>query len=434
MNRFVVLIILCLLSIINVKAQWVRTSKLLDGHIRCFAVSDTNLFAGTYEDGVYLSTDKGISWVAANTGLPNTVFTLAVAPNAEGGTNLFAGTFLGGVFLSSDNGTNWTPVNYGLTGVGVHALAVCSTQTNGTNIYAGISGGGVFLSTNDGTSWTAVNNGFAPPEVIYTINDLTVYGNSIYAATGFGVFLSAINDTNWNAINTGLTSNNVRTIAVCSNVEGDTILFAGTYTNGIFRSTNNGANWLPANTGLTSTVIYSFAITFNSEGKINIFAGISGGGVFLSTNYGTNWAPVNSGLTTEYEPSVFALTVCGTDLFAGTDDGVWRRPLSEMTTEVKDKRNEIPSSFILEQNYPNPFNPATTIRYELSSATPVSLPVYDLLGREVVRLVEGYQQPGIHESNWDGNDTVGHPLTSGIYIARLVTPEYIKSIKMVLLK
>jgi hypothetical protein len=55
--------------------------------------------------------------------------------------------------------------------------------------------------------------------------------------------------------------------------------------------------------------------------------------------------------------------------------------------------------------------------------------VYDILGREVARLIDGYMEPGYHEVQWNGRD-----LASGIYIARLVTPEYSKPIKMVLLK
>ncbi|MFC1482165.1 T9SS type A sorting domain-containing protein, partial [Candidatus Neomarinimicrobiota bacterium] len=81
------------------------------------------------------------------------------------------------------------------------------------------------------------------------------------------------------------------------------------------------------------------------------------------------------------------------------------------------------------KNYPNPFNPVTTIRFDLSKADDVSLIIYDITGRHVAGLVTAYVRAGKHQVQWNGH---GYP--SGIYIAQLVTPEYAKSIKMVLLK
>jgi predicted GH43/DUF377 family glycosyl hydrolase len=89
----------------------------------------------------------------------------------------------------------------------------------------------------------------------------------------------------------------------------------------------------------------------------------------------------------------------------------------------------IPDEYVLSQNYPNPFNPVSTIRYEIPMASEVLLIVYDILGREVVRLVDGFVEPGYHEVHWNGQE-----FASGIYIARLETSEYSKSIKMVLVK
>jgi predicted outer membrane repeat protein len=94
----------------------------------------------------------------------------------------------------------------------------------------------------------------------------------------------------------------------------------------------------------------------------------------------------------------------------------------------------LPTEFALHQNYPNPFNPVSTIRYELPQASNVSLLIYDILGREVARLVDSYMEPGYQHAQWNGRDATGHEVPSGIYIARLVTPEYSQSIKMVLLK
>jgi hypothetical protein len=89
----------------------------------------------------------------------------------------------------------------------------------------------------------------------------------------------------------------------------------------------------------------------------------------------------------------------------------------------------LPAAFDLQYNYPNPFNPTTTIRYSLPQQTKVELVVYNLQGSEVARLVDGIIEPGSHLVEWDAGN-----LPSGTYIARLVTLEYAKSIKMVLLK
>jgi len=94
----------------------------------------------------------------------------------------------------------------------------------------------------------------------------------------------------------------------------------------------------------------------------------------------------------------------------------------------------LPESYALYPNTPNPFNPTTSIRFALPRPADVSLIVYDLLGREVVRLVKGYNRAGLQQVVWNGRDAAGRGVPSGVYIARLVTPDYSNSIKMLLLK
>jgi flagellar hook assembly protein FlgD len=96
--------------------------------------------------------------------------------------------------------------------------------------------------------------------------------------------------------------------------------------------------------------------------------------------------------------------------------------------------NGLPDEFALYQNYPNPFNPSTTIRFDLPEAAEVTLVIYDMLGREVVRLVRGRVEAGYQGIIWNGRTAYGREVPSGIYIARMITPKYHKSMKMVLLK
>ena len=91
-------------------------------------------------------------------------------------------------------------------------------------------------------------------------------------------------------------------------------------------------------------------------------------------------------------------------------------------------------SFALYQNYPNPFNRTSTINYFLPEAADVTLTIYDILGREISRPINGHVEPGYHEVIWDARDQAGRAMPSGIYITYLITPENTKSIKLVLLK
>lgn len=89
----------------------------------------------------------------------------------------------------------------------------------------------------------------------------------------------------------------------------------------------------------------------------------------------------------------------------------------------------VPDRFELAQNYPNPFNPSTTIRYSVPSTSPVTLKVYDVLGREVETLVHEEKSPGVYEINFDASK-----LASGLYIYRLVAGDFVSVKKMTLLK
>lgn len=89
----------------------------------------------------------------------------------------------------------------------------------------------------------------------------------------------------------------------------------------------------------------------------------------------------------------------------------------------------VPDEFKLEQNFPNPFNPATTIQYQLPVESRVMLKVYDILGREVVTLVNERQEAGYKEIKFNGSR-----FSSGVYIYRLVTDNYISTKKMLMVK
>jgi hypothetical protein len=91
----------------------------------------------------------------------------------------------------------------------------------------------------------------------------------------------------------------------------------------------------------------------------------------------------------------------------------------------------------LSQNAPNPFNPATKITFSLQGAARVRLCVYDIAGRLVRVLEEGVFGAGRHEAVWDGNDSSGDRVASGVYFCRLEAPDLrgaVESTKMVMIR
>jgi len=88
-----------------------------------------------------------------------------------------------------------------------------------------------------------------------------------------------------------------------------------------------------------------------------------------------------------------------------------------------------PITFNLYQNYPNPFNPRTSIQYAISSRQFVSLKVYDVLGNEVITLVDEYKSAGSHEVDFDASG-----LSSGVYFYKLQSGSFVETKKMILLR
>ena len=105
-------------------------------------------------------------------------------------------------------------------------------------------------------------------------------------------------------------------------------------------------------------------------------------------------------------------------------------PLSsnQLMTDIREDQ-PLPDMYFLSQNYPNPFNPVTTIKYQLPMASEVQIAIYNILGQKVATLVSGRQKPGYYKITWDGRG-----FASGLYFYRITTPNFVRTMKMVLIK
>ncbi len=95
---------------------------------------------------------------------------------------------------------------------------------------------------------------------------------------------------------------------------------------------------------------------------------------------------------------------------------------------------DLPATYEVAQNQPNPFNPETAINYGLPTATDVSIRIYNVVGQLVKELVNEYQPAGMHRVVWNGTNTYGEKVASGIYFYRFETSDYQKTVKMTLMK
>ncbi len=108
---------------------------------------------------------------------------------------------------------------------------------------------------------------------------------------------------------------------------------------------------------------------------------------------------------------------------------MYRKVLLSLTTDVERIENKLPKYYTLMQNYPNPFNPTTVIEFTIPNKEFVTLKVYNILGQEVAKLVNGVKSAGVYKVSFDASD-----LTSGMYIYKIEAGNYSDTKKMLLMK
>ena len=148
---------------------------------------------------------------------------------------------------------------------------------------------------------------------------------------------------------------------------------------------------------------------------------------------GTGEITYSSVLASYTKKSLNDISVCVKDGFpyvwiVGEGFTILYRQYEKIITAVKDKEI-VSNQFDLQQNFLNPFNPSTEIIYQIPKPGLVQLKIYDILGREIITLVNEVQTSGVHKKIMHGESW-----PSGIYFYRLKAGDFISTKKMVLLK
>ncbi len=117
------------------------------------------------------------------------------------------------------------------------------------------------------------------------------------------------------------------------------------------------------------------------------------------------------------------MVTCRTSLDEAGNDGWDSEDISQGPTETA-----------LLGNYPNPFNPSTTITYTVAQTTLVTLKIFNTLGEEIATLVNEMQPAGVRSATWNGRNSNGASIASGIYMYRLSAGDVVLTEKMLYLK
>ena len=208
---------------------------------------------------------------------------------------------------------------------------------------------------------------------------------------------------------------------------------------------------------IRGTVTSSTPTSHGSMGKLSSAVGIEGSMVYAVDNASSQVA--GYGITNtdgsftiaELAPGSYSVTVDKVEYLAGSAGTATANPtydaitgaavastvslnIDAVVTDVSQESGAVPESYVLEQNYPNPFNPSTQILFSVPKTEKVSLVVFNLLGQKVATLVDGLLVQGTHAVTWNGRDSRGFQLSSGVYFYTLKTASFVASKKMLMLK
>jgi photosystem II stability/assembly factor-like uncharacterized protein len=274
--------------------------------------------------------------------------------------------------------------------------------------------GTIIKTTNGVANWESQNSG--------TTNQLfSVYFSGInngWVAGDAGTILKTTDGgVTWQSQASGTSSRLLSVYFVNSNT-GWAVGNEGT----IIKTSDGGTNWESQISGTSNQLL---SVNFNDT-NIGFVVG-SSGTILKTTDGGMNWENQSNGI------SPWLHSVCfvdnNTGWIVGDGSTILKTTNGGVTIVKEEETFEVPADFVLYQNYPNPFNPTTTITFQISEPGFVSLKVYNVLGNEVVTLINEEKAPGKYEIKFDGSH-----LSSGIYFYKLQSGKFGETKKMLFLK
>jgi photosystem II stability/assembly factor-like uncharacterized protein len=311
-KHVLVTVALILLAVGTLTAQWTKVGGIPATDVPSLLVRDNVMYAGT-DSAVYISTDGGGTWTRSAT-LPGSPWFIDALTVFDG--KIFAGTGGNGVFVSSNNGLSWIALSAGLSGAGSHHITSFA-ERNGV-LYAGTGGAGVFRL--QGTTWLPF--GSLAANLSGNVWFVRAKGDTLVAGAGGNGFIwyAPSGATDW----TGVLVAPLQgfEMLVTSMVEFRGALVVGS-TYGIFRSTDNGASWLPMPSGIPGARPVALTVAADTL----VAAAQSAATRFYRSADGILWTYV--------EQTIFsnAQVLHNNKLYAARLDGLWYKTIPSTGVE-----------------------------------------------------------------------------------------------------
>jgi photosystem II stability/assembly factor-like uncharacterized protein len=433
------------------QAQEPRWELLARGLYGVIAVDPTNsnviyvASRNSGQTGMWKSTDGGRSWTLYKNGWGiGSPTDILIDPNNPQVILACGGPFVG-VQKSVDGGQNWFRADSGLVpdhhGYDVWSLALDNQRRI---FYLGDQGifTGVARSMN-GTRWQLADANYPFPALDLAVDERT---GVLYAGSGNGVWKSLNLGSSWIQISNGL---NVSTILHVIKLKQSNTLYAATF-RGIYKSTNGGENWFSVNDAITSKLNFRHGLVVSDVDTNTIYAAAEvtldpalPGGIYRSQTGGKSWVLYKLGLsdsiTNFYVTNIFldnkanALYASMTVVLGGNRSEInIYRLRNAATTSIADRRYSTYPTSIALYSYPNPSNTPMRLIYSIHQRGRVQLRIFDILGKEVITLLDEARDLGEYRILWGGVNAEGKRLPSGIYLARLQLGKEFKTIKLLL--
>jgi hypothetical protein len=380
-------------------AQWTRIPDVPASDVFSVWASGDTIAAGA-DTAVYVSTNGGATWKRSAKVAPgvNTINAVWVRNR-----RLYAGTFGQGVFVSDDLGSTWLGFNQGLVGGFADTqLGIRYFEVRGDSLYAATEGGAWVRNLAAGT-WNHFGNSFEANEAPQMLG-IAANDTRLVAAAGFNgqAFTRDRGDADW----THWWINNIQQqpgLAPLSVIWTGHGWVMGTNI-GVFISSTGDAPW--THTGPDLGLAFFLPLVVRDHELFAAF-GIGLTSVLeFSSDDGATWQH----LETRTNTGVYRLAIRGSDLYAGQTDGLWRRSID--TVSVPDGGMPARLQFAIAGS--QPVGDDVHFHFDLPSAGPIAIEVFDAAGRRAGDVIRGSWPAGPQEVAWDARG-----LSAGIYLARL---------------